>query len=81
MGYYLSVKENGIKKSRPISVINGIFFIERRICLATVVSSLEDAKELLRSVKRRNPVVSISIMHTDEYEGLSLEAIKHLRGL
>lgn len=80
MGYYISAKKEGMKASRPISIMNNAFLIERRIRMATVVSSLEDAKELLRAVKCFNPGVSLKIVYTNEYDGLPLETIKHLRG-
>lgn len=80
MGYYISVKEEGMKASRPISVMNNVFFIERRIRMATVVSTIDDAEELMKDVKSFNPGVSLKIMYTEEYEGLPLETIKHLRG-
>ena len=82
MGFYISVKETGMKAHRPINVIEfttGYYFIENRIAMATVLSDQGEAEELARIIRNHHPAAHCKILYT-KCDGLSLQALKKLRG-
>lgn len=82
MGYYISIKVSGMKVHRPVRIINpdtGCSFIEKRIAMATVLSDRGEAEEMADIVSRNYPYSHCKILHTKEYGGMSLQAVRNLR--